>query len=264
MMKENNHNIAIMKAKEYMLNELFLSENACEFVIQCFTYVLDWRYVPEITTVPNANQSALQQNTQKIVQTAAETSSAPAKPKEFRAFDAMKYKLRGTIEISEGYTSIEGFCFDCFSWLKAVKLPSTLVTIGEYAFSECKRLKTVVLPDNLRSIKRGAFASCGKLSIIRIPFGVTAVEEGTFSFCQNLEVVEIPSSVSSIGNEAFSGCDKLKNLFIPDSVKFIGENVFQYCPSLVIKCYENSYVHKYCRDRGINTELIKKGVLPTI
>jgi len=85
-----------------------------------------------------------------------------------------------------------------------------------------------------------------------------AIEEGTFSFCHSLESVTIPESVSSIGDEAFSGCESLYKLYIPDSVKFIGENVFSLCPNLIVKCYTNSYVHKYCINAGINIELLKK------
>ena len=44
MVKEENHTIAIIKAKEFMTNELFLSSNACEFIMECFTYVLRWEY----------------------------------------------------------------------------------------------------------------------------------------------------------------------------------------------------------------------------
>ena len=85
-----------------------------------------------------------------------------------------------------------------------------------------------------------------------------AIEEGTFSFCHNLEAVDIPESVSSIGDEAFSGCERLYRLFIPESVKFIGENVFSLCPNLIVRCYANSYVHKYCINEGINIELLHR------
>lgn len=256
MIKEENHNIAIMKAKEFMSNELFLSENACEFVMECFTYILGWNYVSEVAI--RGDQS----NSKEIQSTHQETDTSSSGTKVFKAFDAMKYKLRGTIEISQGYTAVDSFCFDGFNFLKAVKLPDTLVSIGEYAFSECKRLKTVDLPSSLRAIKKSAFSLCVKLNKVNIPNGVIAIEEGTFSFCHNLEIVEIPSSVSSIGPSAFSGCEKLKKLFVPDSVKFIGEDAFSLCNSLVISCYENSYVHKYCIKNGISFDVIQKSGIP--
>jgi len=252
MLFENNHDIAVMKAREYMSNELFLSQNACEFIIECFTYVLGWVYVPveihekfQISSAPEPPSDP-----PDLVM--------PSNPKEFRAFDALRFKFKRNVEIPFGYTSISGFCFDRFGMMKTLKIPESVLTIGEYAFSECKKLTSVELPSSLRIIRRAAFSSCLSLTMIRIPNGVTAVEEGMFSFCHNLESVELPPSIGNIGTEAFSGCESLRELFIPDSVKFIGENVFTFCPQLVIKCYENSYVHKFCVNMGLRFQIIKR------
>ena len=260
MLREENHTIAIVKAKEFMTNELFLSENACEFILECFTYVLRWEYAysaqPVKTVSAQPQSEEVPQNKKQAKKIKANQNEF--EPKIFKASNAFKYKLLSNVKISEGFTEIEGFCFDGFGLIKSVKLPDTLVTIGEYAFSECKRLKQIELPVSLRTIQKSAFSSCGSLTSIDIPHGVMAIEEGTFSFCHSLESVTIPESVSSIGDEAFSGCESLYKLYIPDSVKFIGENVFSLCPNLIVKCYTNSYVHKYCINAGINIELLKK------
>jgi hypothetical protein len=259
MMKEDNHTIAIVKAKEFMQNELFLSENACEFILECFTYVLRWEYAycaePVKTVQPAAEPAEEQQGKKKQAKKDAPTEY---KPKVFKGSNAFKYKFIGNVKIADGFTEIEGFCFDGFGSIKTVQLPESLHTIGEYAFSECKRLREIDLPYSLRTIKKSAFSSCGSLTSVKIPYGVMAIEEGTFSFCHNLEAVDIPESVSSIGDEAFSGCERLYKLFIPESVKFIGENVFSLCPNLIVRCYANSYVHKYCINEGINIELLQR------
>lgn len=251
MLDENNHDIAIMKAREYMANELFLSENACEFVIECFAFVLGWVYVPEPVqpAAPSVTQEAAPEPPDLVM---------PSNPKEMKAFDALKYKIKRNVEIPFGYTSIANFCFDSFNFMKAIKLPESMITIGEYAFSECKKLKTIELPSSIRIIKRAAFSQCMSLVAINIPNGVVAIEEDMFSFCHNLESVEIPPTVSSIGNGAFSGCEKLRELVISENVKFIGENVFTYCPQLIIKCVENSYAHRFCAGAGIAFEFLRK------
>lgn len=255
MLEENNHEIAIMKAKEYMTNELFLSENACEFIIECFAFVLGWVYVP---TASDESPAAAPEPEAPPVAPEPVDLVMPSNPKEFKPFDAFKYKLKRNVEIPFGYTSIASFCFDGFGFMRALKMPESVLTIGEYAFSDCKRLKTVELPSSLRIIKKSAFSSCVNLNAISIPEGIVAIEEGTFSFCHNLEVVELPFTISSIGNEAFSGCESLREIFIPESVKFIGENVFTFCPQLTIKCYENSYAHRFCSGAGLDFETIKK------
>lgn len=246
MLKEENHRISIMKTREYMVNELFIAEHAAEFVVDCFTYILGWDYVPSANDIPVP--------VAQFVAEPVKTNTAPVQKtqvKELRAFNALRYKLRSVVEIKEGFTHIDNFCFDGFGFLKAVKLPETVISIGEYAFSECKRLKTIDLPSGLRQIKNGAFSSCSKLNAIRLPYGICAVEDGVFSFCTSLESVELPSTLGSIGSEAFSGCEKLKSLYIPESVKFICDDAFSLCPNLTVRCAENSYVHKYCIDRSI-------------
>jgi len=252
--KDDNHNIAIMKAKDYMTTDLFLSNSACEFIMECVTYLLKWDYA-YCADVSSGNKSASTDNSlgKKNKLGVDENDS-----RIFRSSSSFKYKFQSNIKINEGYTSIEGFCFDGFGFIKTVKLPSTIVSIGEYAFSDCKRLRQIELPESLRVIHKSAFSSCVSLSVIQIPYGVTSIEDGTFSFCHNLEVIDIPASVVSIGDEAFSGCESMQRIFIPESVKHIGENAFSLCPSIVVRCYQNSYTHKYCKNAGIQVEVLKK------
>ena len=111
----------------------------------------------------------------------------------------------------------------------------------------------------MQVIKLGAFQSCGKLTVVRLPDGMFEIEDNTFSFCGNLEIIDVPESVSSIGKEAFSGCEKLRKLFLSENIKFIDDGAFANCRSLVIKCYENSYVHRYCMANHMKVETVAKG-----
>ncbi len=256
MLNEPDQKLAIVKAREYMLNDMFLSAVAAEFILDCFTYMLGWSFTPEIKNIPQSD--SIQK--QKVAKPAPERKKEPEKEikaKPFKPFDALKYKIIGNVKIPEGYTTINSFAFDGYGFLKTVKIPSTVKVIGEYAFSECKRLRSVELPDTLRVIKKSAFSSCGSLITISLPYCIDSIEEGTFSFCQNLEDIYIPNSVASIGDEAFEGCETLRDVVLPDSIKFIGNNVFAFCPAITIKCRENSYVHKFCMTNGIHFEFIR-------
>lgn len=260
MLRESEQQkIAIMKAKEFMTSEMFLSENAAEFVIVCFTYMLDWEYTSSLTEKPKSQQ--LSDKGASATKTAPKKAPMPLDMgmKVFRPADAAKFRLKGSVKVPEGYTKLDSFAFDGFGFMKTIELPSTLVSIGEYAFSECKRLKSVDIPESVQVLKQGAFSQCGKLTIVKLPNGVFEIEDNTFSFCHSLEIIDVPESVSSIGREAFSGCEKLRKLFLSENVKFIDEGAFSYCTSLVIKCYENSYVHRYCMANGINVETVAKG-----
>lgn len=254
MFREENHDMAIMNAKSTMLGKFFLSENASEFVITCFTYMFGWPYESPLREKEPEEKKAEEEETKK-----KKITPMNIEERVFFPIDAAKYRLAGNIKIAEGYTKIESFCFDGFGFMRTMHLPSTMLAIGEYAFSECKHLKSINLPESLRIIKQGAFSQCLKLTVINIPRGVIQIEDNTFQFCQNLEVIEIPDTVGSIGSGAFSGCEKLRKLFLPDSVKYIENDAFAYCPELTITCYENSYVHKFCLTNGINVETVSEG-----
>lgn len=255
LLGDKNRDMAITKAKGIMLQKLFLSENAAEFVIVCFTYMLGWPYLSPLK--------------QKEAEDLAREKSEAEEKERFRPInidrqvfsrgDAIKYRLSSNVTIPEGFTKIDSFCFDKFNFMRSIKLPSSMLCIGEFAFSECKHLRGITIPPTLRIIKQGAFSQCVKLTVLGIPDGVLEIESNTFSFCKNLEAVEIPESVGSIGASAFLGCEKLRRLSLPDSIKFIDEDAFAYCPLLTIKCYENSYVHRYCLSHGIKYETVQQG-----
>lgn len=257
----SDQKLAVNKSREYMIKELFISENAAEFILECFTYALGWDYEPAVNygksygykdtsagTVKKSTAAVPEKSDSKSAK--SDDSSLPKK--EFTAVNAMKYRFRGRANIPFGFTAIESFAFDSYKFLRVVKLPESISVIGEYAFSECKRLKSVVLPNSLKVIKKSAFSSCERLLSINIPRGVSSIEDSAFSFCQKLTMINLPDTVSNIGTEAFSGCENLTKIKIPDSVKFIGERAFEFCPKLTVECANGSYVHKYCRANKLN------------
>ncbi|MEE7582198.1 MAG: leucine-rich repeat protein [Oscillospiraceae bacterium] len=248
---------AINKAREFMKNDMFLSKIAIDFILKVFTYMLGWEYTPE-QEQPVQQTVATAQSVSTSNNADTEQSHKKLDTKVFTSADASKFRLKGNVEIPEGYTAIKGFAFDEYSLLKSIVIPEGVVAIGEYAFSNCVRLTSISLPSSLRFIKTSAFESCTKLSSIEIPKGVVSIEDGTFQFCENLEKVVIPDTVGSIGASAFSCCDKLQRIRIPDSVKYIGDSVFDYCPDIVVECYQYSYVHKYCQSAGITVSFIKE------
>ncbi|MCH5192940.1 MAG: leucine-rich repeat domain-containing protein [Oscillospiraceae bacterium] len=284
MMEESDRNIAVMSAKSSMQNDCFIIEGAAEFVLACFTYFLGWTYdspmrvgrpaenaggaAPETAGQVGSGQDGAGQGGEKGTgrqdgaAKAAGKQDVAADPGEkvFRPFEAAKYRLSKNVIVPEGFTRIESFCFDKFGFMRTIDLPETLVSIGEYAFSECKNLVSAELPRSVRVIQHGAFSQCAKLTSISIPRGVLEIAENTFLCCQSLEFAKVPATVTSIGASAFSGCDKLQKIFLHDSVKYIDNEAFLQCPELVISCYENSYVHKYCLSHDIKFEIVAKEI----
>lgn len=135
------------------------------------------------------------------------------------------------VNIPSSVTSIGEYAFS-ESPLSTVTIPDSVTSIGDYAFSRCERLTSVTIPESVTSIGNNVFDYCHSLTSVNIPNSVTFISEYAFSNCYSLTTVNIPNSVTSIGNGAFYNCSSLTNVTIPSSVTSIGWNAFSGCESL--------------------------------
>ena len=119
-------------------------------------------------------------------------------------------------------------------------IPSSVTSIGSYAFSGCTSLTSVSIPEGVSSIGNSAFFGCSGLTSVTIPESVTSIESGTFYNCSSLNSFAIPNCVTSIGSNAFSGCIGLTSITIPESVTSIGYYAFYKCYFLKGKFVNNS------------------------
>ncbi|MCR5360812.1 MAG: leucine-rich repeat domain-containing protein [Bacteroidales bacterium] len=97
-----------------------------------------------------------------------------------------------------------------------VVVPSSVTSIGDYAFQDCKGVTSVVIPNSVTSIGSYAFSGCTVLTSIEIPSSVTSIGDDAFYYCTGLTSIEIPSSVTSIGSYAFY---HVKNIIYSGSAK---------------------------------------------
>ena len=118
-------------------------------------------------------------------------------------------------------------------YLKTVRLPENMTSIGKSVFNYCKKLQTIELPSSLTSIGEYSFCNCGSITTIKIPSGVTTIPTQAFSNC-GLETIELPDGLTSIGKQAFNNCVELNISSLPSSLTSIGENAFWYCSSLAL------------------------------
>ncbi len=154
------------------------------------------------------------------------------------------YSLK-TINVGENnpnYKSIEGILFskDCQTLImypagkieEKYNIFATVISIGNWAFSDCQKLKIVNLSENITSIGEMAFCGCKKLEKLNIPAGVESIEEGTFQNCESLESITIPNSVTSIGKSAFYNCRELNTIALSEKLTSIGDWAFEHCEKL--------------------------------
>ena len=104
----------------------------------------------------------------------------------------------------------------CPGGLTSVTIPSSVTTIGDYAFARCSSLTSVTIPEGVISIGSSAFYGCSSLTSVTIPSSVTSIGDSAFYGCSGLTSVTIPSSVTFIGDEAFLFCLSLTSVHISD------------------------------------------------
>ena len=163
------------------------------------------------------------------------------------------YKGRTLTVTSVGNKAFSGSSYYPASPLQSVSLPNTILSIGDYAFSDNINLTEVVLPEQLLEIGKYAFSRTS-IKNIRFPSSLTSIGESAFSRtklcsialpdnmeyippycfydCDSLKSIQLPKRLRSIGPDAFEGCEALTNFTIPPSVVYIADDAFRGCEAL--------------------------------
>lgn len=169
---------------------------------------------------------------------------------EFSAFELCTSLT--SITITDSVTSIGDFAFSgCTSLTNICVAPenANYTSVDGVLFS--KNMETLIcypegkagaykVPDSVTSIGDNAFSGCSKLISVTIPNSITEINSNAFSGCTNLASVSLPDSVTEIGFAAFSGCTSLVSVSLPDSVTAIGECAFLECTSLTDVYYSGT------------------------
>ena len=90
------------------------------------------------------------------------------------------YKGTKDVTVPEGIKIIEPYAFLSCRWTAAVKLPSSVDSIGQTAFSDM-RISEIEIPEKVRVIPKYSISDCKKLTKITLGKNVTLVEDQAFS-----------------------------------------------------------------------------------
>jgi photosystem II stability/assembly factor-like uncharacterized protein len=148
----------------------------------------------------------------------------------------------GTVAINTTYPANEipqnafynGNTYKSKTTLTSIKLPSSAVSIGQFAFLGCTGLTgTFSIPSSITSIGENAFQSCsGFTGTLTLP-SLTSIGGGVFQNCTGFTgSLIIPSSFTTLNSWDFAYCTGLTSVTIPSSVTTINDNVFNGCSGL--------------------------------
>ena len=112
-------------------------------------------------------------------------------------------------------------------------IPSSVKTIGEYAFWDCKYLTNVKIPDSVNKIESTAFGDCSKLNKIVLPDSIKIIEDMAFAGCLSVKEIIIPNGLTTINLAVFAACKDVEKVSIPKSVTKIEDYAFRNCAKLI-------------------------------
>lgn len=151
------------------------------------------------------------------------------------------------------------------SQIAQLDLPFGLISIGTYAFYNCRSLNTVHIPDTVTTIGNRAFQECSALTEVMVPYSVKSLGSYAFYNCINLENVTFQSLTSgiSISSYCFASCVKLKSVNFPMNSN-IGTCAFGFqsksskYADVVMNVYDSSPAHVYAITNKFTCSILEK------
>ena len=169
----------------------------------------------------------------------------------------------GSVTIPSSVTSIGNWAFNSCTSLTSITIPNSVTSIGDGAFQSCTSLTSITIPSSVTSIGESAFYGCTSLTSLTIPNGVVSILGTTFAYCTSLTSLTIPNSVTSIGMEAFIGCTSLASISLPPALatdlKYSGVNG-QVASDAIVQTIANALANNDAFVTAVaNTILAKSG-----
>lgn len=171
-----------------------------------------------------------------------------------------------SIEIPDGIKYVNEGAFE-YSGLKSINLPNSVISIGDFSFSDAKSLESINIPDNCNNLGIAILRNSPAMNTINIsdnhpyfilsdnilytkdyskilyclPFysGKLIINEKTsiigvsaFFGCSKIKEIEFNEGLELIDVGAFSYCTRLQKINLPKGLSSIGNSAFEGCSSL--------------------------------
>lgn len=123
-------------------------------------------------------------------------------------------------------------------------IPSSVTSIGSYAFRRCADMSSVVIPSSVTTIGSYAFSYTKGMTSFDTGL-ITSISSYAFDHSE-LATLSIGSALTTIGTSAF-GYTALQSVTIPQTVTTVGAYAFQYCQNLhTVICNASATISNSC------------------
>lgn len=153
------------------------------------------------------------------------------------------------VKFNDRYTTLGHHVFKNCP-LDAVTFPTTLTSIGEYAFEKTNLKKVDLSNTHITSLPNGSFYNCQQLNDVKLPIALTDIGERAF-YQSTITSITFPSSLQKIDAGAFQ-YTQLTNVVIPTKTGYIGDGAFSDNANLKtvvvngLECYLAVYAFANC------------------
>lgn len=182
--------------------------------------------------------------------------------KAFAGINGQKNKLAKVI-FDEG-SALETIGDQAFSdsLFTTITLPKNLISIGQFAFSDCLNLVGVSIPPAVAKMGSHVFNGCTALNKVEFqdPKNLTLIPESCFEGT-GISTITIPSSVTIIGEAAFKNT-KFISINIPRTISEIKPFAFSKCPTLESVVFEEPSIIKVFQESVFSESGLKMISIP--
>ncbi|MBQ3004515.1 MAG: leucine-rich repeat domain-containing protein, partial [Clostridia bacterium] len=124
----------------------------------------------------------------------------------------------------------------------AYSIPNTVVTVGEYAFSNADNILTLTIGTNVKFISDYAFYDCDNLTAVTMNSKVETIGNSAFENCNLITGITLPDVLTTVGDHAFSDCMSITTLETGDAITTVDAYAFNGCTGLTAIDFGRSVV----------------------
>lgn len=117
----------------------------------------------------------------------------------------------------EGATKLRDSIFSQYSSLTKVAIPSSVISIGNEAFYNCRSLTNITIGNGVTSIGESAFYGCSSLTSITIPSNVTSMGSAALRIgggANEVIITMLPTTPPTIASNTFTA-EYLNKIIVP-------------------------------------------------